>query len=61
MGNIKELFTLQEELWIEEILNEAHQYGLRNEVKTWAEKEIQENPEIGIVEAYQTALLECTK
>lgn len=51
----------QQMLWIEEILAEAASYGLRWEVQMTAEKNLRDNPEMNIVEAYQYALLDWVK
>ena len=46
---------------IEEILHEASAYGLRTEVMEWAKKEMEENPKLSKVEAYQIAFNEWVK
>jgi hypothetical protein len=46
---------------IEEILIEASAYGLRTEVMEWARKEMQENPNMDKVLAYQIAYDEWIK
>ena len=51
--------TSEEE--IEEILYEASAYGLRTEVMEWAQKELQQNPKMRKVDAYQIAFNEWVK
>lgn len=46
---------------IEEILMEAHAYGVRKEVIKKAKALIQEDPKMDKVDAYEIALEECTK
>ena len=46
---------------IEEILMEAHSYGVRKEVIKKAKAIMQENPNMDRVDAYEIALEECTK
>jgi hypothetical protein len=46
---------------IEEILIEASAYGLRWEVNEWARKEMEKNPKIDKVQAYQNAFDEWVK
>ena len=46
---------------IEEILMEAHAYGLGGEVMDWAKKELEENPKMRRVEAYELAFNEWVK
>jgi len=46
---------------IEEILYEASAYGLRTEVMDWARKEMEENPKLSMVEAYEIAFNEWVK
>lgn len=50
--------ALEAEMEIEQIKMEAKAYGLEWEVRTWAEKLINENPTISWVEAYREAALE---
>jgi len=51
--------TSEEE--IEEILYEASAYGLRTEVMDSANKEMEENPNLSKVDAYQRAYYEWIK
>jgi hypothetical protein len=46
---------------IEEILMEADAYGLRWEVNEWARKEMEKNPNMDKVHAYQNAFDEWVK
>jgi hypothetical protein len=46
---------------IEEILMEASTYGLRWEVMEWARKEMEKNPNMDKVHAYQNAFDEWVK
>lgn len=46
---------------IEEILHEASAYGLRTEVMEWAKKELEQNPKIRKVDAYELAFNEWVK
>lgn len=46
---------------IEEILMEAHAYGVRKEVIKKAKALMQEDPKMDKVDAYEIALEECTK
>lgn len=46
---------------IEEILIEAHAHGLRIEVMEWARKEMEENPQMRRVDAYELAYREWVK
>ena len=46
---------------IEEILMEAHAYGLGKEVMDWAKKEMEENPKMRKVDAYELAYREWVK
>lgn len=46
---------------IEEILYEAHSYGMGVEVMEWAKKEMEENPKMSKVEAYELAFNEWVK
>jgi hypothetical protein len=46
---------------IEEILMEAHAYGLRHEVMEWAKKTLLENPNMRKVDAYHIAFNEWVK
>lgn len=46
---------------IEELLIEADAYGLRLEVMDWAKKELEENPKMRKVDAYELAYREWVK
>ena len=46
---------------VEEILIEAHAYGVRNEVINKARILMDETPNISKVDAYEIAFKECTK
>ena len=46
---------------IEEILHEASAYGLRNEVMESARKELEENPKMRKIDAYEIAYKEWVK
>lgn len=46
---------------IEEILIEAHALGLRLEVMEWARKEMEHNPRLRRVDAYELAYREWVK
>lgn len=46
---------------IEEILHEASAYGLRTEVMEWAKKEMEQNPKIRKIDAYELAFNEWVK
>jgi len=46
---------------IEEILQEANAFGLKWEVKTWAQKFMKENKSLTKVQAYQLAYAEWVK
>ena len=46
---------------IEEILYEAHAYGMREKVLSTASKLIRENPKMDKIEAYQQAYNNCIK
>lgn len=46
---------------IEEILYEAHAYGMRTEVMNLASTKLKENPKMRKVDAYQKAYLTLTK
>ena len=50
-----------EEFHIEEILLEAHAFGLDNEVDKWAKKLLKKNPKMSKVDAYQEAYNEWIK
>ena len=56
---------MSEELQIEEILEEANAYGLRQEVKEWAEKELEKASLKGVwlskLDAYVNAYHEWIK
>ena len=54
----KTLFGMTVEEQIEEILEEANAYGLRNEVKTRAKKIIRENDMFSEIDAYVRAYYE---
>lgn len=51
----------EKEIWIQEILEEASRWGLRNEVTMMAEELIIVNPDIDPVEAYQIAFNDWVK
>jgi hypothetical protein len=53
--------NLNEELHIEEILLEAHAFGLDHEVDEWAKKLLKKNPKMSKVDAYQEAYNEWIK
>ena len=53
--------TLEEHIQIQEILEEANAYGLRHEVCEWADKLIDESPEISLLDAYVLAFKEWIK
>jgi hypothetical protein len=55
----KNVMTNEEQ--IEEILMEASAYGLRLEVMDWARKEMEQNPKMDKVVAYQIAFSEWVK
>jgi hypothetical protein len=55
----KNVMTNEEQ--IEEILMEASAYGLRLEVMDWARKEMEQNPNMDKVVAYQIAFSEWVK
>lgn len=64
MGATKKMIDTeyeQEQLWITEILEEAGSYNLRNEVYEFAQKILNEDPEINQVTAFQIALAEWIK
>jgi len=46
---------------IEEILMESHSLGLAQEVMDWAKKELEENPRMRRVDAYELAYKEWIK
>jgi len=52
---------MTEEQHIEELLIEADAYGLRLEVLDWAKKELEDNPKLRRVEAYELAFKEWVK
>ena len=52
------LFNMSEEEQIEEILEEANAYGLRDEVKARAKKIFQENDMLSKIDAYVRAYYE---
>jgi hypothetical protein len=52
---------MTEEQQIEEILLESHSYGLAQEVMEWAKKEMEENPRMRKVDAYELAFKEWVK
>ena len=52
---------MKEQEQIEEILMEAHAYGLRHEVMEWAKKTLLENPNMRKVDAYHIAFNEWVK
>ena len=53
--------TLEEQIQIEEILAEATAHGLRHEVCEWADKFMDESPEMEILDAYILAFEEWIK
>lgn len=53
--------TLEEHMQIEEILVEANAHGLRHEVCEWADKFIEEDPNISLLDAYVLAFQEWIK
>lgn len=53
--------TLEEQIQIQEILAEATAYGLRHEVCEWADKFMDESPEMEILDAYILAFEEWIK
>jgi len=53
--------TLDEHIQIQEILAEARAYGLQHEVNEWADKFMDESPELTPLEAYVMAFNEWIK
>lgn len=53
--------TLEEQIHIEEILAEANAWGLKREVQSWANKLMEESPEMALVDAYAIAFDEWVK
>jgi len=53
--------TLDEQIQIQEILEEAKAYGLRHEVCEWADKLMEESLEMNILDAYTLAYQEWIK
>jgi len=58
---IRKVIVMSNEEIIEEILMEAHGYGVRKEVIKKAKELMQEDPKMSKVDAYEIALEECTK
>ena len=52
---------MSEEQQIEEILQEANAYGLRSEVKAWADMYMKVNPKLNKVTAYEMGYKEWVK
>ena len=52
---------MSEEKDIEEILIESYAYGMRDEVMSWAKKELEQNPKMRKVDAYHIAFNEWCK
>jgi len=61
MMDIFELTAEEEAQWIEEILEEASSYGLRQEVIDWANQCLAEDPQMDKVVAYQLGYMEWVK
>jgi|TARA_R100000544_G_C2189889_1_gene41115 hypothetical protein len=57
----KEWDFMEEEIQIEEILNEANAYNLKQEVITTASIFMKDDPELNKVAAYQMAYMEWVK
>ena len=57
----KEWDLMEEEIQIEEILNEANAYNLKQEVITTASIFMKDDPELNKVAAYQMAYMEWVK
>ena len=55
------MYIMTDKQQIEEILLEANAYGLRWEVKTWAQKFIKENTKLTEIQAHQLAYAEWVK
>jgi len=53
--------TLDEQIQIQEILEEAKAYGLRHEVCEWADKLMEESSKMNILDAYTLAYQEWIK
>ena len=53
--------TMSEEQQIEEILQEANAYGLRDQVEAWAEMYMIVNPKLNKVTAYEMGYNEWVK
>jgi hypothetical protein len=53
--------TLDEHIQIQEILAEARAYGLQHEVNEWADKFMDESPELTPLQAYAMAFNEWIK
>ena len=52
---------MTESAQIEEILIESYAYGMRDEVMEWAKKELEQNPNMRKVDAYELAFQEWCK
>lgn len=64
MGQTKRMIDTEFEqtnLWIEAILEESARFNLREEVYESAQQNMQEDPTINIIEAYQNAFVEWIK
>lgn len=64
MGQTKRMIDTEFEqtnLWIEAILEEASRFNLREEVYESAQQNMQEDPTIDVIEAYQNAFAEWIK
>jgi len=57
----KDSNKMSEEEQIEEILQEANAYGLRSEVKAWAEMYMKVNPKLNKVTAHEMGYKEWVK
>lgn len=51
----------QNQLWLAELLEEANSFNLRNEVYDFAQKILNEDPEINELTAFQIAFETCIK
>ena len=58
---VKRKLQMSEEEQIEEILEEANAYNLREEVKIWAEKELEKDNTLSKLDAYVIAYHEWIK
>lgn len=52
---------LEQRIAIEEVLEEARRWNLEEEVESWAQKTIHEDPTVDILEAYYAAFNEWVK